>query len=131
VNEASVSSVIEDALRVGRWRWTHFRPAQDRHGKWKTALTGDAGWPDYHAVRGHEVVAIEAKGRYEQPKPEQQEWLDQLAAAGVTTFVANPATVEEVRDWLLARRDPLPRVQADPALRNTLTAGGGAKQEKL
>jgi hypothetical protein len=126
VNEASVCSVIEDALGVGGWRWTHFRPAQNRAGTWSTALSGHAGWPDYFAVRGAEAVAIEAKGRYEKPTDEQEAWLAALAAGGATIFVADPATVRDVSDWLLARRPApsLPRVTLDPHLANTLTAGG-------
>jgi hypothetical protein len=115
VNEASVCSVLENSLRVGGWRWTHFRPAQTKGGEYRTALSGNKGWPDYFATRGHEAVAIEAKGRYEKPDDEQVEWLRQLDAAGIPTFVANPVTVDEVSDWLLARRpDPTqeePRAQ--------------------
>jgi len=86
---------ITDLLTLHQWRWTHFQSvlATGRDGKarWRTPLSGTKGFPDIIAVRGDEALAIEVKGDGDKVRPEQQEWLDALNAAGIRTLVATPA----------------------------------------
>ena len=77
ISEHDFSTQIEDLLRLYQWRWCHWRPARTEHG-WRTALSGDKGFPDYCCVRPPRLLFAELKDQYSKPSPEQEAWLDDL-----------------------------------------------------
>lgn len=99
ITEAEHSRAIEDALTLFGWRWTHFRTSWTR-GRWRTPVSGDPGFPDYLAVRGGRVLAIEAKREAGRLTPEQEAWLAALEAAGVETHVVRPSGLEAFLETL-------------------------------
>ena len=98
VPEASVASVVEDALDVGRWRWTHFRAARTADG-WRTALAGSKGFPDYFALRGDRAIVIECKSDTGKTTDDQEIWLMAFRVAGIEAHVVGP----EGLDWIIRR----------------------------
>lgn len=87
--------VVTDALRRFGWRFVHQRPAQTARG-WRTALTGDRGFPDFVAVRGERLLFIEIKGDTGYPDPEQRAWRDALQAAGAEWVCWRPRDFDDV-----------------------------------
>ena len=85
--------VVETARRFG-WLVSHPRPARTKDG-WRTAVQGDAGYPDLTMVhRVHGVVFAELKMARGRLAPAQDAWITELRAAGATVFVWRPA------DWV-------------------------------
>jgi hypothetical protein len=81
---------VLDLARILGWRTIHIRPARTAHG-WRTAVQGDGiGWPDVVAVRGSRIVAAELKASKGRTTPEQDAWLEALAATGAETHVWKP-----------------------------------------
>ena len=79
-------ATIEDLLTRLGWTWMHIRDAR------RQATTG---WPDYLAVRGRRLLAIELKSGEATPTPAQRLWLERLATAGVETYVFRPTDLPE------------------------------------
>lgn len=77
ITEAEFSSFVEAALRQFGWRFCHYRTSIDprRKGAWRTALTGDKGFPDYVAVRVPRLLFVELKSDKGILSPDQCEWL--------------------------------------------------------
>lgn len=91
-----MQNFIDAAVLLG-WRTMHIADSRRmvRQGG-QTALVGDSGckgWPDVFLAhrRTGRLLAVEVKKELEHPTPEQQEWLDDLAACGVETFVLRPS----------------------------------------
>jgi len=103
VAASAVESVLEDALRTLGWRFMHQRPAQTARG-WRTALTGDKGFPDYVAIRRDRMLFIEAKGKANRLEPEQLAWRDAIEAAGGEYHVVRPANLDDFVRAVLASR---------------------------
>ena len=91
--------VITDALRLFGWRFVHQRPAQTARG-WRTALTGDRGFPDFVAVRGSRLMFIEVKGDTGYPDAEQRVWGQALEATGAEYHVWRPKDWDAVKHLL-------------------------------
>jgi hypothetical protein len=83
-----VTTLIDAARRSG-WLVHHDRPARLADGSWRTAVEGDAGFPDLVLVnpRRRTALFIECKRRPNKPTDAQQAWLDALAICGLTTDV--------------------------------------------
>jgi hypothetical protein len=78
------------------WRVAHFRPAQVARGRWLTPVMADgAGFPDLVLVHSRRqlLAFVELKSDSGRIRPEQEEWLADLRAAGIAAFVWRP------RDW--------------------------------
>lgn len=71
-----------------------------------------AGWPDLVLVRPPELVIVELKTLKGRVRPEQQQWLDRLAACGVEVHVWRPTDLDEVFARLVRRRQPPSGLQA-------------------
>ena len=70
----------------------HDRPSRTEHG-WRTAVQGDAGFPDLVIVSYGGVLFREVKTNTGQLTGPQKEWLARLARAGAD------AGVWRERDW--------------------------------
>ena len=82
-----VEQGIADLLTLYRWRWVHSRPARTERG-WRTALSGAAGFPDFHAVRPPRLLYIECKTGSAKLNPEQITWRQLLLQVpGVEHYV--------------------------------------------
>lgn len=94
--EAEFLRAVIDLARANGWLAHHQRPARTARG-WRTAVQGDAGFPDLVLVKLHgddrRVIVAELKTNTGKMTPAQREWLDALNAAGVTAVVWRP------RDW--------------------------------
>jgi hypothetical protein len=86
-----MTSVIELAHLLG---WRHFHdnatnaPRQCWHCGRKSIVPRNApGWPDLVLVRRPRVLFCELKREGSAPSPDQQAWLDELAACGQEVYV--------------------------------------------
>ena len=103
MTENELQALVVEALELGGWRWTHFRPARTKHG-WRTPLSGMVGWPDITAVRDGQMLSLELKSAKGRVHVDQCEWLRVLAEVpGVTALVVRPDNVDEVIELLLSR----------------------------
>jgi hypothetical protein len=82
------TQVIELAKLYG-WTVCHFRPAKTAKG-YRTALQGDAGFPDIVAARNGRKIVAELKVGTRRATPEQLQW---LAAWGADAYLWYP------KDW--------------------------------
>jgi VRR-NUC domain len=64
------------------------------------------GWPDLVLCRPPRLLAVELKSRSGKVTPEQQTWLDDLAACGVETHIWRPADLDRARTVLARRHLP-------------------------
>lgn len=62
------------------------------HVVW-SSVHSPSGWPDLFLVRKGRIVAAELKSARGKVSIVQQQWLDDLAACGIATFVWRPS------DW--------------------------------
>lgn len=94
--------VLQLAATLG-WRRVHFRPARTEAG-WRTAFQGDRGFPDLVLVRPPELLVVELKSDRGPYQPGQQEWLADLAGAGVETYTWRPRDFDTIVARLSRRR---------------------------
>ena len=78
VSEADLQATVIDLARLTVWRVFHPRPARTQQG-WRTAFTGDAGWPDLAMARGERLIIAELKAQRGRVTADQQEWLETLS----------------------------------------------------
>lgn len=93
------AQVMQLAAMYG-WHVAHFRPSQTRDGRWLTAISGDAGFPDLvlaHPERG--IVFAELKAPGGKLAPGQVTWLEKLrrgAARAVAVHLWRPADLDNI-----------------------------------
>jgi hypothetical protein len=88
--EAECQRTIVEAAHLGGWLVHHARPARTGAG-WRTAIQGDAGFPDLVLARRSppwRVIVVELKRRPNRPTAAQRLWLDAIAGAGVDARLA-------------------------------------------
>lgn len=95
---------VVELARLAGWRLYHHRPARVGH-RVVTALEGDPGFPDLILLRPPRLVIAELKVGRNRPTPAQQVWLEQLAGAGVESYLWRPEDWDSVVACLL-RREP-------------------------
>jgi hypothetical protein len=66
-------TLIREATARG-WMVAHFRPAKTDKG-WRTAMQGDAGFPDLALARGGQTILAELKSEKGRVSAEQKLWL--------------------------------------------------------
>ena len=88
-----LDQVIELSHLCG-WLVAHQRPARTEKG-WRTAVQGDAGFPDLVMVRAGELIFAELKSERGKVTPQQQKWIELLGAA-----VWRPSNFDEIREQL-------------------------------
>lgn len=90
--------VVQLAKLLG-WRVAHFRPAQTKHG-WRTAMSGDVGFPDLLLIRGCVQLVFELKCGKNTTTPEQVKWLESFEGAGVSAHVLRPEDWPKIEELL-------------------------------
>ncbi len=101
MTEADWQRRVIDALKLFQWRYAHFRPAQTAKG-WRTAMTGDKGFPDLVAVKPPRVLFIELKSDSGKLRDDQILWIGELRESGVECYVWRPKDWETVFRTLAA-----------------------------
>jgi hypothetical protein len=89
VTEAHFQQRVTDLAQHCGWHVIHFRPVYTS-GRWRTPLSGHAGFPDLVLARRGRVIAAELKTDAGRLTTEQRAW---LAALGDHGRVWRP------RDW--------------------------------
>ena len=97
-------SIVEAALRLG-YRVHVERRARTKDG-FRTAIKGNAGWPDIVIVGHGRAWFIELKRKPRHPTGEQLAWIAELTAAGLDARVAYvPEEHQTILDDLITWRD--------------------------
>jgi hypothetical protein len=89
ITEADFTAQVIALAQLCKWSVCHFRPAKTAKG-WRTAIEGDAGFPDIIACRNGRRILAELKVGNGKPTPEQLRW---LKAWGSDAYLWYP------RDW--------------------------------
>jgi hypothetical protein len=113
------AQVMQVAARYG-WRQAHFRPSMTSNGRWLTAMSGDAGYPDLtlaHPTKG--IIFAELKTDRGRVSVEQDLWhkfLHAGAYVGTSVQLWRPRDLDQIVEILFkgVRRD-LPHGEADGA----------------
>ena len=96
--------VLEAAQALG-WRCYHQRPAWTTHG-YRTALEGDAGWPDLVCCRDRpqpRLLIAELKTGRNRLTPAQAQWLALLRQVpGIEVYEWRPEAWEDIVKTLRA-----------------------------
>lgn len=95
--EAQWQSTVIDYARLRGWRIHHQRPARTADDRWRSAITGHAGWPDLAMARTGRLVVAELKSERGKPTADQDTWLRLLRSApGVEVYLWQPSDWPEV-----------------------------------
>jgi hypothetical protein len=81
MKEADLQAAVLDTAKLLGWRVMHQRPARTKDG-WRTAIEGDAGFPDLVLLRPPRLVIAELKSAKGKVSPEQQLWLAAFREVG-------------------------------------------------
>ena len=95
MTEREWQSRVVDLVKVLGYRYAHFRPAQTARG-WRTAMSGDAGFPDMVIVGRGRLIFAELKGEKTRVQSEQLAWARDIKAAGAECYLWRPAQWDEV-----------------------------------
>ena len=77
MSEEDLLTCCIDLAHALGYRVAHFRPARTAKG-WRTAMTGDAGFPDLVLANGQRVIFAELKAEGKKPTRVQWNWLAAL-----------------------------------------------------
>ena len=95
ITEADFQSRVIDLARVLGYRVAHFRPARTANG-WRTAMTGNPGWPDLVLLKQGRLILAELKSEKGMLAPDQAQWQAELSMVpGVHAVTWRPS------DWPL------------------------------
>jgi hypothetical protein len=92
VSERSFQVSVTTLARLRGWRLAHFRAAWTKDG-WRTAMSGDIGYPDLTMCRGERIVFAELKAADGRLRPDQAVWLEALRETPAEVYCWRPA------DW--------------------------------
>jgi hypothetical protein len=97
ITEGEFQEAVIALAKLQGWLVAHFRPARTERG-WRTAMTGDKGFPDLVLAKQGRVVFAELKARGKNLSKEQAQW---IAALGdnekAEVFVWRPEDMEQIR----------------------------------
>jgi hypothetical protein len=107
------AQVMQVAARYG-WRQAHFRPSMTSNGRWLTAMSGDAGYPDLtlaHPTKG--IIFAELKTDRGRVSVEQDLWhkfLHAGAYVGTSVQLWRPRDLDQIVEILFkgVRRESSP-----------------------
>ena len=94
-SEADFATWFEDWLKLKGWLWTHFQTSWHR-GRFRTAISGDPGFPDYVCVKDGRCLFVELKGDSGQLTAGQKEWIAELRQAREVVYVFRPSDRDEI-----------------------------------
>lgn len=77
VCEECFTGQVIDLAHLRGWKVAHFRVAYSEKG-WRTAVQGDAGFPDLILAREGHIIIAELKAEKGKLSEEQQAWFDAL-----------------------------------------------------
>ena len=77
MSEDALQTHVISAARTFGWRVVHFRPARTDKG-WRTAYTGDSGFPDLVLARNGRVLCVELKSHRGRPDENQKLWAQEM-----------------------------------------------------
>lgn len=83
-------------LQSNGWRVAHFRPAETKKG-WRTACSGDKGFPDTLALKDGVQLILEAKAGTGKASPDQVDWMLAFQKAGAKVYLVTPENWEKVK----------------------------------
>jgi hypothetical protein len=95
ISERSFQVSVVTLARLRGWRCAHFRAAWTRDG-WRTAMSGDVGYPDLTLARGGRLIFAELKGGKGRLAPDQRVWLDVLGETPAEVYVWKPTDWNEI-----------------------------------
>lgn len=96
MTENQFAEVVMELASFRGWRVVHFRPARTEKG-WRTAMTGDRGFPDLVLARNGVVLHVELKRQDGRMGLGQPEW---AAAIGDSYRLWRPSDIEEIKEAL-------------------------------
>jgi hypothetical protein len=99
MTEAQFTETVIELARFRGWKVAHFRPALDR-GRWRTAMSGDKGYPDLTLARRGRVIFAELKSETGRPSKEQLEWIEALTYDGNEVYLWRPHDLESIKEVL-------------------------------
>ena len=102
--EKGFAKQVEHLFHLFGWRWTHSRPARTDKG-WRTAISGDKGFPDYTAGRLKEgrarVLFAELKSETGKETEDQAIWRQLLERCpGVEMYLWKPSDWDRILEIL-------------------------------
>lgn len=101
LTEAEFTRQVIDLAHARGWLVMHQRPARTSKG-WRTAISGDIGFPDLVMVRDGRLVFAELKVGKNKMSAAQERWIEQLQSVrSVAGVRANSVMAVEWRpeDW--------------------------------
>lgn len=101
MTEAQFADTVVSLAQWNRWRVVHFRPALTNKG-WRTAMQGDAGFPDLVLARNGVLIVAELKTVHGRLGRGQQEWAD---AIGAQYRLWRPTDLDAIREELRWKTD--------------------------
>lgn len=93
MTEDELKSTVIELAKYRGWKVTHFRPALNRRGQWRTPLEGDAGFVDLVLARRGEVIHAELKTETGVLSKGQREWSEAL---GDTYRLWRPSDLDQI-----------------------------------
>lgn len=92
ISEAVFQSQVIKAARLTGWRIFHALPAMNRRGQWRTAMSGDIGFPDLVMAKAGRIWFVELKTDSGKLTEAQQAWMEALKGnyPTVKAFVLRP-----------------------------------------
>lgn len=101
-SETEFLNLVVEYATIRGWLVHHDRPAMNRAGDYRTAMQGDAGFPDLVLARYGRVVFAELKSKTGKPTPAQSRWADHLNY---------PLGFETAFDYYLWRPEAWPTIE--------------------
>lgn len=99
-SEKDFASWFEDALRLYGWRFHHCETSWSR-GRFRTAISGNPGFPDYVCARGIQLFLAELKSRTGNLSAEQRSWHSVLAASrAIKVYIWRPYDRDQILELL-------------------------------
>jgi hypothetical protein len=99
MDERSFQTGVVTLARLRGWRIAHFRAAWTKDG-WRTAMSGDVGYPDLTLVRGERLIFAELKSAGGRLRDEQRVWLDALGETPAETYCWKPDDWPQIEETL-------------------------------
>jgi len=96
IPERIFTAQIIQLCKAFGWRVAHFRPGMTKRGRWKTAMSGDIGFPDLVMARPPRLIFAELKSAKGRISPEQAIWLEYVGRCNVEKYEWRPAMINEI-----------------------------------